>query len=221
MLSVLIPVYNEADILEKNINRLDKFLKSLGIRYEILVCNNGSIDNTNKIGNSISSIRFFSMSEKGVGRAFKLMFEKARYDKLVSVDIDLSTDIRFIKKACNLLDEYDIVIGSKIAGEQNRTLDRILISKTYIRLVQLLLGFSFSDYSIGAKAFRKSKIKLPSKISSGSMYVLEILMKNKTCSMKEIPVFCNDRRKSKFSLSREIFHRFTGLLKLWWKVRKI
>jgi len=219
MISILVPVYNESDILEDNISKLKCFLDEIINDYEIIACSNGSTDDTDKIGLNLQQkysdkFRFISIPTKGVGNAFKEMVKASKYEKLVSIDVDLTTDMNFIYECITLLDKYDIVIGSKIMGEQKRNILRIAISKTYISLVHILLGLDYVDYSIGSKGYLKSKI-IPyiQNIDYGSSYVVELVYSvQKENNIIEIPVICDDTRKSKFNLLNEIFYRFKNIL---------
>ena len=188
--------------------------------YEIIICSNGSTDDTVSIGRKLESehtdkIIFIEEKKRGVGLAFKHMVERAKYDKLISLDADLTTDLQFIPECIEQLDRYSLVLGSKRMGEQYRPLNRIIISKGYFLLVKILMGMEWGDYSIGVKGYRKNTIKsLIKNIDSGSSYVMEIAYKLKhTDGIVEIPVFCKDTRGSKFNIFSEITYRFFGLLK--------
>lgn len=222
MFTVIIPVYNEEEIIIQNTEKLIKFLDGLEKPYEILICSNGSTDSTLEKGEVLEKkfpkkVRFFSIAKRGVGLAFKKTVKEASYNNLVSVDMDLTTDLKFIPDAFGLLKKYDIVIGSKQVGKQQRSIFRIFISSVFIFLVKHLLGLKFSDYSIGAKAYRKDVIeKWIDGMDYGSSYVIELVYYAKKMGYRiiEIPVFCDDRRKSRFNLYYEIFYRFKNLLKL-------
>ncbi len=226
MVSILIPVYNEENILKENVEKLISYLDEDCPEYEILICDNGSTDNTKDIGKSLETfhpkkVRFLSTKSRGVGSAFKEMVSKASHEKLISIDIDLSTNIDFIPKCIDRLNEYDIVIGSKMMGEQYRPLHRIIISKTYIHLMSFLLGIKYGDSSIGCKGFRKSKIiEYMDDINDGSSYTIELYYKlKKTGKIHEIPIICHDTRPSRFNLVSEIIYRFRSLISFWLKNR--
>jgi glycosyltransferase involved in cell wall biosynthesis len=223
--SVLVPVYNEADILEGKLGELTAFLGGLGGDFEVVVCSNGSSDATDDIGRSLSDprIRFISIPGRGVGGAFRRMVEEARYDKLVSIDVDLTSDLKFIPECVRLLDGYNVVIGSKTKGAQERKWHRTLISGVFIGLVKVLLGIGWGDYSIGTKGWRRQDIlKYVGGIDRGSSYVIELVYYMEKLEHKkvvEIPVFCNDTRESKFNLANEIVYRLRNLLALWYRIR--
>jgi len=224
MLSVIIPVYNEEEIIVENTEKLMNFLSAKKIKHEIILSNNGSTDSTLEKAKALQKqfpkkIKFVSNPRRGVGIAFRNAVKKASYDKLLSVDMDLSVGLDFIPRAYKLLDSNSIVIGSKIES-QKRPLHREFISKTYIMLAKIFLGLGFSDYSIGAKAYRKNDIvQHLDKTDSGSCYVIELIhgVKSDGKKISEIEVSCHDTRPSKFNLLNEIFYRWKNLFTFWFR----
>jgi glycosyltransferase involved in cell wall biosynthesis len=216
--SILIPVYNEQKIMEKSVSELREFLKKSRLKYEIIICNNGSTDNTEKIGWKLSRLKnvtFFSIPKKGsVGTAFSESLKMAKHDKIISLDMDLSIDFLFITDCNKLLDNYDIVMGSKTIGDQKRSFSRKLVSNMYIILTDFLFGITYSDYSMAAKGYRKSKITGYT-VGKGSSYVMETVYfgSRDNLKIKEIPVSCVDTRKSKFSRTQEVIDRSVALIK--------
>ncbi|MEE8401817.1 MAG: glycosyltransferase family 2 protein [Candidatus Hydrothermarchaeaceae archaeon] len=224
MYTVLVPVYNEEEILVQNTERLAQYLDGLNRPYEIIILSNGSTDATEPKGRGlgIKSVRFFAIPERGVGIAFKKGVSEARGDYIISIDIDLTTDLKFIPEALKLLEGHHIVIGSKKVGREKRSLLRVLLSGGYIFLVKILLGMDYLDYSIGAKAYRKGEVvEALEALDRGSSYVIEIIYRARAMKKKiiEIPVFCEDSRKSKFNLASEVLHRFKNLLRLFFRAR--
>lgn len=225
--SIIIPVYNEEEIITENTEKLVKFLDGLGMEYEIIIYNNGSTDSTAEKGTGLEKkfpkkVRFFHIDKRGVGIAFKNAVLQASFDNIISVDMDLSIDLNFISRCLDLLETNSIIVGSKKLGTQKRSFFRLLASEIFIFLTRFLLGLNFHDYSIAAKGYRKSDIiENLSNIDSGSSYVVDIiyLSKLKNLKMIEIPVFCEDTRKSKFNIYNESIYRLKNLLKLWIRER--
>lgn len=224
MLSIAIPVYNEEKIIVENTERLIDFLEDLQIPHEIIIVDNGSTDGTRKIGKRLEEkysklIKFLSIDKRGaVGWAFREAVISAKYDKIVSLDMDLSVDLSFIPECLELLNDYNIIIGSKIIGFQRRPLYRRLASTIFIFMTRMFLGLSFSDYSMAAKGYRKKDIiEDVKKVNKGSSYVIELIYfaKKRGLKIKQIPVHCHDRRKSKFDFIDEVFYRFRSLLTFW------
>ena len=224
--SIIIPILNEEELIVPNTERLAGFLASLNRVHEILLVSNGSTDNTDKLGAELETrldcVRFFSLPEKGVGRAFSFGVREARFELIISMDMDLSIDLGFICEAVDLLERYQIVVGSKKMGAQKRTLWRRGGSTAFILTARLLLGLSFEDYSIAAKAYRREIIlKYLDRIDYGTSYVLDIIYHTLAGGgkAKEIPVYCEDYRTSRFNLFNEALYRFKNLFLLWLQYR--
>ena len=162
-LSVFVPVYNEAALVVANTRRLAAFLDKLGIPWEIILGSNGSTDTTPDLAaalaREIDALRWFHLPHRGVGAAFREGVRRARYEHIVTVDMDLSIELDFIGHAHRLLSRCDMVIGSKTNGRQRRAWHRKLASNLFIRLARHLLKIDFHDYSIAAKGYRKSLVR--------------------------------------------------------------
>ncbi|MFB6075584.1 MAG: glycosyltransferase family 2 protein [Candidatus Aenigmatarchaeota archaeon] len=222
--TVIIPVYNEEDCIEENTIKLVDFLDMLDVSYEIIIGNNGSKDSTPRKGRELSKrfprrVTFFTVREKGaVGTVFKEAVSISKYDNIISIDMDLTTDLNFIPECAKLLEENDMIIGSKKMGSQERPFIRKIASRVFTNLTKCLLGVDFEDFSLGCKGYRKdSVIKYFDSIDKGSSYVIYLAyyLVNEDRSVKEIPVSCSDKRDSKFNIVDESVYRLRKLLKFW------
>jgi len=215
--TIIIPVYNEEEILAKNIKKLIKDLKNSKLKFEVIIADNGSTDSTPEIAKWLSKVyegcvEYLRFKERGPGNAFKNAVKKAKYSKIIQLDADLSINYKeFILKSTKLLDSYEMAIGSKLTT-QNRHLYRKILSAGFIVLSKLLFNLSYSDYSIGAKAYRKEfllrNIEL---IDRWTFYPFKLAAIAK--KVKEIKVYCFDKRKSKFNLLKEVIYKFYNILK--------
>jgi glycosyltransferase involved in cell wall biosynthesis len=221
-LTFILPAYNEEAILAANVDRLRCYLKDREIvAYELLLVSNGSIDRTVEVAMASAvghtDLTVIELPQRGVGRAFKAGIARAQYDRVVCLDLDLTIDLDFITAAAAALETADIIIGSKQTGGQQRSWVRRLASSTFIACTRALLGLRFTDYSIGAKAYRKGVIEpyLPL-LADGSAYVLQIIAWEAWAGapIAEVPVWCDDHRKSRFNLLHEGIYRFGYLLPL-------
>jgi len=222
--TITIPVYNEEDLIVKNTEKLIKYLGKLGKDFEIIVVNNGSTDKTFELGKKLQKkypkkFKVLSIPQKGhVGFAFRKGVRNSTYDKIISLDMDLSIDLNFVSKCIKLLDDNSIVIGSKKVGNQARKWYRILASNVFIWLTKITLGLEYEDYSMAAKGFRKKDImKYLKHIDKGSAYVYELTywLKKDDKKIIQVPTLCEDTRKSKFNLIDESLYRFRNLITLW------
>src|SRR3989338_5060767 len=97
MISILIPCYNEEEMLSNTYKRLKTELVCQDQPYEIIFCNDGSTDNTLKLLTEIErqdeKVKIMSYSpNKGPGYAFRQMYSKARGEILIHMDADLAMD---------------------------------------------------------------------------------------------------------------------------------
>jgi glycosyltransferase involved in cell wall biosynthesis len=226
-LTVGIPVYNEEAILVPNTERLLAFLNGLGREYEVIIGSNGSTDSTTALGVDLSrrfpQVTFFHLPQRGVGLAFREFLRRARYPLLISLDMDLSIDLDFVGRALALLESHEIVVGSKKLGKQKRSFIRRFASDSFLQIARLLLGVTYDDYSIAAKAYRvENARRFADRINEGSSYVLEMCFLTKQAGGRivQIPVECEDWRQSKFNLVHEAIYKYGHLFGLWLKSRR-
>jgi glycosyltransferase involved in cell wall biosynthesis len=225
--TIVIPVYNEEQILSANLDRLLTYLDGIGGPFEVILVSNGSTDRTVELAQqaqrSDSRVQVIALERRGVGRAFKAAARRAKHEYVVSMDMDLSVDLTFIEEARKLLARSDFVIGSKQTGSQRRSWLRHLASAIFIWCAGWLLGVTVTDYSIGAKAYRRQWV-LPylDRLDDDTAYVLQLvaLGRRSGARITEIPVWCEDLRRSKFNLLHEGVHKFSSLFIVWLNDRR-
>jgi glycosyltransferase involved in cell wall biosynthesis len=217
--TIIVPVFNEEEILKTNITRLIEQADRLKTPYEIIVVSNGSTDRTEELGRKLP-VTFFAVPEKGVGRAFKKGLSAAQYENIIFMDADLSADLSFIEKANSLLGNNVIVLGTKINGLQNRSLFRKMGSLVFYLSVLTIMGLKYTDYAPGAKAYRKSFLeKYKDYIDDLTSFVLNLtfIASVKNEPIAEVAIACDDRRKSRFNLWLEAWSKYQGLFSLKFK----
>ena len=97
---IVVPVYNEQNILEKSISTLCGFLeKNFKHSWSIIIADNASIDRTLEIANSLAKkykkVKVLHLNQKGRGRALRIAWTKSDADIVSYMDVDLSTDLSF------------------------------------------------------------------------------------------------------------------------------
>ena len=220
--SIVIPIYNEEEILEESTNAIFSLCKRMGIDFEIIFSENGSTDNTKKIAdkliNKYSEIKIISNSEPNYGNALKAGFELAKNDLVISFDIDYYSE-SFLREALMLNSDYSSITASKRLGssEDGRRFIRRLATNFFVILLKTLFGTKLSD-THGMKAIKKTEIEkfLPQVISTQDIFDTELLIRieKNGGKIKEIPAKVNEIRPSVSLIYNRIPRTIKSLIKL-------
>lgn len=154
--TVVIPVFNEEVGIQK---LLDKIIElKLNEVYEILVINDGSSDNSLEVIKKYPVKVYSHNANKGYGAALKTGIRKAHGDRIIILDSDGQHDPAEIPHFASLLDEYEMVIGTRdIDSFQVRTRQ---IGKRLIRWIgEYMVDQKLPDYNSGYRGFNKELIK--------------------------------------------------------------
>ncbi len=227
-ISIIVPVYNEQDLIVANTLKILDYLSGLGEESEIILSCNGCRDKSVTLAKELSiehkKIKVILSRRRGVGLAFRKAVKEASFDKIVSLDMDLTIDMDFVKKAADLLADFEVVIGSKVMGVQHRSRVRRWGSIVYVRIAHFLMGLPFRDYSPSGKAYRRETLLRYLNFicrDIGTSYVVETVYKifKRGGKITEISVDCDDTRKSKFNIIDEAVYRYRHLFALFLKSR--
>jgi len=221
--SIVVPVHNEAALLERNTRVLVEYLSGALQAYEIILVENGSLDQTPSVARSLAEtldhVRVLEIPEPSLGEALKLGVAEARYNKVIYFPIDLSTDLGFIPLSVERLDEFDVVVGSKRMepGLDRRPFHRRLLSRGFHGLVRGLFRTGFTDTTC-VKAFRRSRVlpvfgEVP---SSSHVFETEMLLaaQQMGLSIKELPVEVKGGRPSRQPLGVKVRSKLRDLVSL-------
>ncbi len=227
LVDVLLPVYNEEHVLEKSVTTLRKFLQDNVTDFDwiITIGDNASIDRTLEIGKELEKrfedVRVFHLPQKGRGRMVKYAWQKSEAEILSYMDIDLSTDLNaFPPMIRAIIDGYDVAIGSRQykGSEVERSFKRELISRGYIWILKLLLGFPFTDAQCGFKAASKKLVNdLFGMIEDDEWFfdteLLFLAYKN-GYKVKELPVRWIEDTDSRVKIARTAWLDIKGVFRM-------
>ena len=97
LVSLVVPAFNEAIIVEHNLARLCTYMQSLEsrFRWEVVVINDGSTDATGDLADEFAKTHanvrvFHHITNFGLGQAFKFAFNRCRGEYVITLDADLS-----------------------------------------------------------------------------------------------------------------------------------
>ena len=115
MLSIIVPVRNESNIIHEVFDYFSNNLKD--IQHEVLIINDFSNDDTldkcKKLVDEYKNFRIFDNPKKGLGGAINLGINEAKGDNISIMMADLSDDIDDLKRYNSLMEpgNFDAILG--------------------------------------------------------------------------------------------------------------
>lgn len=143
LLSVVVPMYNEEEVIQTTYERLTAVLEQLGETYEIVMVNDGSRDRTAEIVREIcrkdDRIRLVDFSRNfGHQIAVTAGMDYASGRTVVLIDADLQDPPELIPEMLRLWREgYDVVYGKRIA-RKGETWFKKLTAKLFYRMLRAM-----------------------------------------------------------------------------------
>lgn len=162
-LSVVIPLYNEEGNLRPLHEALAAALPKTGRRFEIILVNDGSRDDTEEILAEFAAadptVRPINL-RRNFGQTAAIMagLDHARGDVIVPLDGDLQNDPEDIPALLTKLEEgYDVVSGWRKDRQDDK--GRSILSRVANRIISLISGVHLHDYGCTLKAYRREVIE--------------------------------------------------------------
>jgi dolichyl-phosphate beta-glucosyltransferase len=212
-LSVIIPAFNEASRLPSTIQRIIGYLDTRGTAYEVLVVDDGSVDETAQLVESLTRryprLRLLmSPSNMGKGAAVRRGMQAARGATHLFTDADGATPIEELGRLEDALRAgADIAIGSRALASRHPAyivrarLYRSALGTVFNAVVRRLGLAGFSDTQCGFKLFRRSIARDLFSVScvNGYAFDLELLYiaQQRNYRVAEVPVNWADQPGSK------------------------
>lgn len=165
-LSIVIPAKNESEGLRLVIPDL----KTLYPEAEIIIVNDGSVDQTSLLCGEEGVKEIRHLYSKGNGASIKSGLRAATGDVVVCMDADGQHRPQDIKKLLDKMNQgYDMVVGSRASSGQ-ASVHRSFANKFYNRFASWMVGHKVHDLTSGFRAVNAKKFKefislLPNKFS--------------------------------------------------------
>ncbi len=226
-ISVIVPLYNEAESLPKLYEWIAKVMKENKFSYEVIFVNDGSTDESWEV---ISQLKEESKKAKegavrgicfrrnyGKSAALYCGFKAAEGDVVITMDADLQDSPDEIPELYRMIKEdgFDLVSGWKQKRYDNKFTKNIP-SKLFNATARHVTGIKLHDMNCGLKAYRKEVVKNIEVFSEMHRYI-PFLAKN--AGFTKIGEKVVQHRKREFGTSKFGINRFVNgyldLMTLW------
>ncbi len=229
--SIVIPVYNEAAIIEGSIRELCARLDKFSTNYEIILAENGSKDETATLAleltNVFPRVRLLQTGEPNYGKALRagIMQARGRYIHCDEIDI---CDADFHRRALELFvgedGGFDLVVGSKTmqGAQDGRPFSRRAATKVINTMLRVSLGFRGTD-THGLKAFRRETMipVVESCVVDRDMFASELVIRAERAKKRivEIPLNLKEKREPSIQLTKRVPRVMRNLAQLVYTIR--
>lgn len=226
-LSVVIPVYNQAKNVSASIARIKSVLESIGMGYEIVVVNDGSLDNTLEIlrreEKQDPHVQLVTYAQnKGKGYAVKTGIMHTHGDTVLFTDGDLDISPNMIVDYVKQLGQSDLVIASKRHPQSKvkAPKSRKFLSRVFNIVARILTGIPVKDTQAGLKAGNGPALRAIFKLIFVKRYAFDVelltIASILKMQIKEMPVEINLDRTFKV---KDIIKMFVDVLAIAYRYR--
>ncbi len=219
-LSVVIPVYQEQDSLETTVEETFRVLEELGRSFEVLVCDDGSLDQTPLILGQLQTrhpqLRALSHpTNRGVAQALKTLYSSARGEWVVFLPADGQVRADQIPRLLRHQD-FPVVLGRR--QPRRDPLPRRLASWGFNFLIRTLWGLQVRDVD-SVVLYRRDVLEVEFR-SRELCLPVEVLLKavRRGMAYAEVPIEHHPRRSGRAwgANPRVVVRTLIDLLRAWW-----
>jgi glycosyltransferase involved in cell wall biosynthesis len=226
-IDVVVPVFDEEESLERNVELLAGYLREeFPFRFGIVIADNASTDSTFEIARGLAArhaeVDALHLDRKGRGHALRTAWLTSRADIVSYMDVDLSTNLEsFLPLVAPLLSGHsEVAIGTRLAHQAHvrRRLGREVLSRGYNALVHAGFNARFSDAQCGFKALRADVARrlVPLVVDDGWFFDTELLLLAERNGLRihEVPVDWIEDLDSRVDLLATIGGDLAGLRRM-------
>ncbi|MFM2222846.1 MAG: hypothetical protein RLZZ78_1103 [Armatimonadota bacterium] len=163
--TIVIPAFNEAKRLPRTLDSLIAWIKVRPERFEVIVVDDGSTDNTASLAQAYSTVTFVSLPENaGKGAAVRYGMLRGQGALILMMDADLATPMsEFDVLKESIMSGADVAIGSRPLRTSRLSVRqpilRELAGRMFNFIVRLVSGLPFRDTQCGFKLWRSVAAK--------------------------------------------------------------
>ncbi len=157
-ISAVIPAYNEAGAVAPTIVGLKDALAVEGLKFEIIVVDDGSSDGTAQAAEAAGARVIRHPVNRGYGRSLLSGIQAASHEWILIIDADGSYPPAEAGKLLKHIPAFDMVVGARQGKLFWGSYVKAFMRWTYLRLARFVAGEHIPDANSGLRVFRKSAV---------------------------------------------------------------
>ena len=215
--SVVVPAYNEEDIIGDIIQRITDTLTKTEYSFEVIVIDDGSTDETWVQAEEAGANVIRHPYNIGLGAAIKTGIRNAQGEIILILDADGQHSPEDIPRLLEKIDPYDLVVGAR-TKESDSAVHRNFANTVYNLLASYVSGQRIEDLTSGFRAIKATTARgfiylLPNRFSCSSTLTLATLRSGRSVAF--VPIISPKRvGKSKIRLLRDGFRFLLIILRI-------
>lgn len=194
-IAIVIPAYNEADVIEDVITGLKLELQKAGINYELILVDDGSRDATAEIARQHGAYVISHILNTGSGGATATGLsyaQQSNFDMAVTVDADGQHDPKDVIKGIKLMMEgkSELLIGSRLIDAQGMSKVKVFGNRGLSFITYVIFGINVTDSQSGLRVFSKKALDNLKWKTAGYEFCSEMLWRARQQNLKisEYPI---------------------------------
>lgn len=193
LISIIVPAYNEEPTIGKVLDEIPKqALEREGYQVDIILVDCQSTDRTRLIAQE-KGVRVLVEPRRGKGRAVRMAFSETKADFIFILDADYTYPATYIRDMIKILNNYPVVIGSRLKGQrESGAMNQLHLIGNHLLtcLANILYRTKISDLCSGYWGFRAEVIQNVSLTADGFQLEAQLLTQvaKKGYAIAEIPI---------------------------------
>ncbi|MGD0388945.1 MAG: glycosyltransferase family 2 protein [Tepidisphaeraceae bacterium] len=219
-LSLVVPAYNEQEVIPELLRRVEAALRLTGKRFEVVIVDDGSTDDTPRILQAAMAdrpwLRVLRMARNGgQSAAFDAGFKAARGQVIATLDADLQNDPEEIGRLLPMLDGYDMITGWR--SKRADSAFRLWQTRMANRIRNWISQETIQDSASSLKLYKRHCLDgIP--LFTGAHRFMPTLVKMRGYTVLETPVKHSPRYAgaAKYGFRNRAWRAFIDLLGVRW-----
>lgn len=194
-IAIVIPAYNEAEVIQHVVEDIKKALDNKYYNYEIIVVDDSSKDNTISESQKAGAVVIPHILNMGSGGATSTGLSYAQqngFDIAATVDADGQHIAKDIIKGIEIMlnSDIDLLIGSRLIDSKGMSKSKVIGNRGLSIITNILFGVKSTDSQSGLRIFSKKALDSLKWKSSGYEFCSEMLWRAKQSRLKmdEYPI---------------------------------